>query len=234
MADLLRSHPSVAMGRERYALRFKRLGEFGPELFEQDRFCTRLEADDTHHRSLQPYYADLLSRFRDCTHIGDKVPKIYENYALINRHFPDCKIIFMVRNVLDVAQSFELRAMKNARMEQPVPRDIWQPTRDYSQAVVEWNESLQQTLRVLSRLDVMVVEYEQLYVEPVLLQRLFQFLNLDTVASVRAFWDRARHQRDKLESERAITLGSNEKRHIARYADFRSYRELLRWSEEHS
>ena len=140
----------------------------------------------------------------------------------------------MVRNVLDVAQSFEQRAMKSARLEKPVPRDKWQPTRDYSEAVVEWNESLQQTLGVLSQIDVMVVEYEQLYVEPVLLGRLFQFLNLEVVASVQAFWDSARNQRDELESGRVITLGSNEKRHIARYADFKSYRELLRWTEARS
>ena len=116
MADLLRSHPRVAMGRERYAQRFSHLGEsFGPDLWERDRFCSRLEAEDTHHQSLQPYYADLFSRFHGCTHVGDKIPKIYENYALVKRHYPDCKIVFMVRNVFDVAQSFEIRAMQAAK-----------------------------------------------------------------------------------------------------------------------
>lgn len=234
MADLLRSHPLVAMGRERYALRFKFLGEFGPELFQRERFCSRLEEGDTHHRSLQSYYADLLSRFQDCTHIGDKIPKIYENYGLVSRHYPECKIIFMVRNIVDVAQSFETRAKNAAQLGKAVPRNTWQPTRDYAEAILEWNESLQQTLAALPQLDLIVVEYEQLYVEPLLLRRIFQFLNLDMVHSVRAFWDSARIQRDKLESERVITLGSKEKRHIARSADFISYRELLQWNEARS
>ena len=234
MADLLRSHPRVAMGRERYALRFKFLGEFGPDLFERDRFCSRLEAGDTHHRSLQPYYADLLDRFHECTHIGDKIPKLYENYALVKRHYPDCKIVFMVHNVFDVAQSFEIRAMRAAESGGTIPWGRWLPARDYSQAVVEWNESLCQTLCVMHNLDLVVVEHEQLYAEPVLLPQLFSFLELDIVASVQEFWDRARRQRDELEAERVITLGSKEKRHIARFADFGSYRELLRWKEARS
>ena len=83
----------------------------------------------------------------------------------------------------------------------------------------------------MSHLDLMVVEYEQLYVDPELLPRLFQFLNLDVIASVHEFWGLARRQRDELEAERVITLGSKEKRHIARFADFGSYRELLRRKE---
>ena len=234
MADLLRSHPRVAMGRERYAQRFKFLGEFGPDLFERDRFCNRLEAGDTHHRSLQPYYADLVGRFHRCTHVGDKIPKLYENYTLVEQHYPECKIVFMVRNVFDVAQSFQVRAMRAAESGEPVPWGRWPPTRDYTQAVVEWNESLHRTLRVMDSLDLVVVEHEQLYVEPVLLPRLYSFLKLDIVASVREFWDRARRQRDRLEAERVITLGSEEKRHIARFADFGSYREVLRWKEARS
>ena len=234
MADLLRSHPCVAMGRERYALRFKFLGEFGPDLFERDRFCSRLEAADTHHRSLQPYYADLVGRFHRCTHIGDKIPKLYENYALVKRHYPHCKMVFMVRNIFDVAQSFEIRAIRAAESRGPVPLGRWPPTRDHSQAVVEWNESLSQTQRVIHNLDLLVVEYEQLYVEPMLLTQLFSFLELDITAFVQEFWDHACRQRDKLEAERVITLGSKEKRHIARCADFNSYRELLRWKEAKS
>ena len=223
MADLLRSHLSVAMGRERYAMRFKYMRKFKPDLFERDRFCTRMEAGDTHHQSLHPYYEDLFGRFHDCTHIGDKIPKIYENYALVNQHYPDCKIVFMVRNIFDVAQSFEIRASKGGGR--------WPPMRNYSQAVVEWNESLYQTLRMMSHLDLMVVEYEQFYVEPVLLSQLFRFLHLNISAAVHEFWNYACRQRDELEAERIIILGSKQKRHIARFSDFSSYQELLRRKE---
>ena len=142
----------------------------------------------------------------------------------------------MVRNVFDVAQSFQVRAMRAAESgrENPFLGGRWPPTRDYTQAVVEWNESLHRTLQVMDSLDLVVVEHEQLYVEPVRLPRLYSFLKLDIVASVREFWDRARRQRDRLEAERVITLGSKEKCHIARFADFSSYRELLRWKEARS
>ena len=39
MAELLRAHPAIAMGRECYARLFREGDAFVPALFEKERFC---------------------------------------------------------------------------------------------------------------------------------------------------------------------------------------------------
>lgn len=221
LANLLRSHPKVALGRERYAERFRHRKPFDAGLFARDRFCHLLKDGDTHHKSLDPYYDDLYLRFDQCTHVGDKIPKIYEDYDIWRRAFPGAKFIFLLRNPIDVAQSFEHRMTLAKKNGGP-----WPPTRDYRQAVEEWNLSLCTTLHDLPLMDILLLEYESLYQDEALLTQLFSFINLTLVKEVYHYWQQQVSVRDQLEATRVLTLSSRQKRYIARNAHFNLYREL--------
>ena len=221
LADLLRSHNKMAMGRERYAVRFRLRKPIDASLFERERFCHRLEEGDTHHHSLNNYYLELYSRFDQCTHIGDKIPKIYEDYDFWRKAFPGAKFIFLLRNPFDVAQSFEKRAeitKKNG--------GLWPADRDYQNAIEEWNLSLGNTIAELANKDIFVLEYESLYLNDALLSQLFSFMGLPVDNAVNDFWQKAASVRRNLEASRVITLDSIQKRYIARNAHFDLYRQL--------
>lgn len=223
MTDLLRSHPRIALGRERYNSLFKREGKLVPELFEKERFCRILQKGDTHHAQLGPYYEMLEDRFDDCALIGDKIPSLYRNYAHLDHGFPDHKIIFMVRNVFDVANSFEGRREHSLA----TPSAPWPMTKGYQQAVADWNASLAETLKIKGRPNVMVVEFERLYVDDSLLGALFDFLSLDCVAQVDAFWQKAALQRVRIEAQRSARLRSPHKHYIRKHAGFADYQALV-------
>jgi len=222
LADLLRSHANIAMGRERYAVRFRQRKTIDASLFEPERFCHQLEEGDTHHQSLDDYYHELYQRFEQCSHIGDKIPKIYEDYDLWRRAFPGAKFIFLLRNPFDVAHSFEKRAeitKKNG--------GAWPAERDYQNAIEEWNLSLSNTVADLAKKDIFVLEYESLYLDDALLSQLFSFMGLPVDNGVNEFWQKAASVRSKLEASRVITLDSMQKRFIARNAHFDLYRQLI-------
>ena len=98
------------MGRERYAWIFRQDRPYGAELFEKARFCLDHRNDDSHHRVAQAYYAELLDRFDECLIVGDKFPNFFNDYNKLFDAFPSGKVIFMLRNVFHVAQSFQQRA----------------------------------------------------------------------------------------------------------------------------
>ena len=109
-------------------------GSFTRDLFDRDRFCRDFRDGDSHHRVLQPYYATLYSRYNHCTHVGDKLPNLYEHYQKIIEYFPDSKLIYMLRNPFHLAQSFERRAMDSSGEE-----GDWPKWRGWKKAIEEWN-----------------------------------------------------------------------------------------------
>lgn len=223
MTDLLRSHPRFAMGRERYNSLFKRTGSLTVDLFQKERFCSTLLPGDTHHSTLDNYYSNLVNRFEACTHIGDKIPRLYTAYNGLAREFPGCKVIFMVRHIFGVAQSFEKRREHSIKN----PGAAWPETKGYEQAVTDWNLSLSDTLGVAAEPDIMLVDYEKLYREDQVLSDIFDFLQSDRTDSVASFWNDACAARSELDAARPDGLQPHQKDHLVRSADFDSYQKLI-------
>ena len=223
-ADLIRAHPDVAFGRERYNSLFKRdHTSFDQSLFEQHRFCNDLKSDDTHHKVLGPYYRDVRRRWITCTHVGDKIPSLHRQYAYLFETFPDCRMIFLLRNIIDVAQSFETRRLRSLRSKDPWPAD-WGVRR----AVSEWNESLSNTWTAIEATrNILVVPFESLYSDEDLLKRICDFLQLNIHPQVSKMWNKKARQKRKLEIKRRITLKSSEKQFLCQSANFTLYRRLL-------
>lgn len=165
-------HPRIALGLERYIKRSLGPQFLSPALFEKDRFFS-LRAGDTFYTSLQefhPYYGRLAPRFDDCLLYGDKIPKLYENYPRLEENFSHPKVIFVLRNIFDIASSVNQRADKGKN---------WRSDRDYSKAVRDWNRALHATLENIDAMDICVVEYETFFSGQCDPKALFEFLDIE-------------------------------------------------------
>ena len=169
---LVASHKSVALGLERYINRALSHEFLDPSLFDQERFF-RVEADDTFYSELNefhPYYQELKSRYQNCSHYGDKVPRLYLHLDRLKTTFPGAKIMFILRNIFDVAVSVNRRAQEG---------NNWPKDRNYKVAVRDWNQSLTSVLQRIRDQDILVVEHETLFSGEADARKIFSFLGLD-------------------------------------------------------
>ena len=107
--------------------------------------------------------------------IGDKVPAYYRLMPHLAQRFPYCKIIFMLRDLLPVASSFNVRAYDAAST-------TWPKENDYHRAVKEWNASLEylkQAIEMGYEKQIFIIKYEQFFSgEMAGLNTLYGFLGL--------------------------------------------------------
>lgn len=233
MAELLRSHDEIAMGRERYGYRYLDYG-LPLNLFEKERFCRELQPGDSHHVTLQPYYEELYQRFDSCRYRGDKIPRMATDYGPLLASYVRPKVVVMLRNIVDVAHSFNRRAEKAERLAAQGVAPGWPPDRRSAAAVETWNAAMRNTLGVLDQIDYHLVVYEELFVRPSALERLFVFLDLPLTDNVLAVYRDKMRRSNKLEMRRRqLVLTSQEKLFIARNADFESYQRLLALARSH-
>ncbi|MGB0953862.1 MAG: sulfotransferase family protein [Planctomycetota bacterium] len=228
MADLLRADPRIAMGRERYAFVLSSGQPYEPSLFEKDRFCLDHRPEDSHHRRAQPYYAELHERFDACTVVGDKLPNLFEGYERVLDHFPGCKVIYMLRNVFHVAQSFQGRhdkAMEQNR-DPERPNSPWPEWRDWKRGVEEWNRSLEETVQRAEQHHFHIFPYERMFAEDALLDELCTYLGVPVHAAVREAWNQAKVVREELETQRHMHFTSEQMEWIMRHARFDLYQQL--------
>ncbi|WP_027183196.1 sulfotransferase [Desulfovibrio inopinatus] len=220
-ADLLRSHPLVAMGRERFATRYfeKR---FHRQLFSAERFCTILKEGDSHHTQLETYYPRLISRFHKCRVVGDKIPEISLDSTTLFSTLPDAKVVLLLRNIYDVASSFNARAMQSKERG-----GAWPTFRDYRSAVTEWNRMLENFIDRASDPNVFIIEFETFFNDTAKLDELYAFVGLDVSPEVEKSYNANKKKYFDIEKERLIYLTSEQKRHIARSARFDLYNSIV-------
>lgn len=208
---LLAQHPAIALGLERFNLRlFAR--RLVPADFEHERFF-RVEPHDTWYDDLSrfPWQRRLLeSHYDAATYIGDKVPRAYECFDHLVTHFPDIRFISIVRDVYDVAASYESR--RQAKTE-------WNPDWDAQQAIRHWNESLRATLACVDVAPLLPVVYEDLVATESTLDAVAEFLDIDP-EPLRAGWRRmSRRDRQPAAGAGAARLTAEAVATIAAHAD---------------
>jgi Sulfotransferase family len=231
MADLLRSSCHIAMGRERFAYRYLGDRYFPPNLFEKERFCRQLHERDSHHRTLDAYYADLYQRFDQCRYRGDKIPEIALDYAPLLNFYERPKVIYMLRNCFDVASSFKCRAL-TAKAEGRT--DGWPQHRGSDAAVEEWGRSIYNTLKLQNKMELLFIIYERLFIDDRIIKKIFHFLGVPITKAVTVAHQNAMLLYQDLEEQRKNALTSLEKLYIMRNADFYTYRRALDIAERQS
>ena len=157
LARLLNGSPDIVIGIERYQ-KVAFTSGLTPALFEYDRFFT-IEEGDTHYESLDDFdksYVTLREKYKGTKTHGDKIPPLFRAYDSVNSAFPDVGFIFIVRNLIDVANSY-MHRFEN-------PKDPWK--RDFKRAVKDWNQSLALTTTALANgIRIHVVSYERLFAD---------------------------------------------------------------------
>lgn len=212
MANMLNDQPGFLIGVERYNRLF-RAGEVTPGHFETPRFLD-IRAGDSHKKGGFGDVDDPEDRFAAATVIGDKFPQLYQYYDTVFARFPDARHIFMIRNPLSVAESYQ------ARTENPA--DKWQ--RDFTMAVTDWNRGLKAVLSLppAQRAQVFIAEYENVLFEPVGLRRLFDFLDqpFDAPRAQKTFARAAQI------SSKMVPRRDDIRLYVAQNADWASYQQL--------
>lgn len=172
LARLLNLHPDVCIGYERFG-QLAREGKLEPSLFEPDRFRDFREGD-THWSGYAPttYRADVLKKIDTATVVGDKAPRLIENINQLTA-FPSVKLIFILREPLGVAQSFDKRA-KNVN-------DSWDASRDARASIAQFNQAVKSIMDVIEhdRFETLIVNHNTVFDDPDEHRRLFSFLGVD-------------------------------------------------------
>lgn len=223
LATLLNGHERIALGIERYGNRFFRREFLDPSLFERERFFD-LQEGDTFYSDMVAFnprlYATLLERYDQATYRGDKIPLLYRFLPrLLDTFGEDCRVIFIFRNIIDVAASWEARADD--------PNDAtWRAGRT-AKAVTEWYQAIEAALRHAHDPRVLLVQFEQLFGVGEGRETLLDFLDLPPSPGMEETWEWLSVRGRELEGQRKRGLGFRELEHILRHAPIDRYRALI-------
>lgn len=217
LARVLSGHPAIALGMERFNNRIVRR-TLQPSDFEGGRFFD-VQPGDTWYRSLdqlQAYYEKAKIKYDSATYWGDKFPGAYEHYVHLAQNFDDVLFLFILRNIFDVALSFEGRRARGVH---------WPAGGGVEYAVARWNASIGYTMRWRERARILVVSYEDLFVRAGSAATMADFLDITPEPLDRALTrERASAARDTGPSAR---LSAEQADYVCRYANFGGFRQLL-------
>lgn len=171
LTNLLNRDDRIIIGTERYINIYEKIQ---PVHFQKDRFLNPNQ-DEMRNPDNQ-----IFNNFRikwdkgNVQYIGDKAPRYYKQLYYLTRMFPDCKILFLWRNLYEVASSYNVRARQKKN---------WGDDRDYRQAVQHWNESLQCVYNHINngnRDQVHIIKYEAFFSgDQTIFESLYNFLSLE-------------------------------------------------------
>ena len=160
LARLLNTSPSLVVGIERYKKRLMQVnGSDHRVLFERERYFSYDPGDtDVDFNEAHGELTESSKRKYDtATYIGDKVPRLYRRLHYIDTAFPNCVIVYIVRDPIRVASSWQHRA--------DAEHDRWPQRNGYQQAIVEWNQSLRFAIEARQRFGnrIILLSYERVF-----------------------------------------------------------------------
>jgi len=219
---ILTANQTAVIGLERYIKLVNRPDEFNAGLFEERRFFD-LRADETWYSDFSrfPYYAEARQRFKDAPIVGDKIPMLHGLLPQIKNNFQDAKIVYIVRNLFDVANSYQVRAEHHDDR-------MWALFRDYRKACTDWNASLEGLVEWTHKLPMAILDYESFFSGLAKIEALAGFLGLDAAAMRKAY----EAELDKeLPHKSPPVLDSLQRQYVAANGDFAAYSSALKLTQ---
>lgn len=216
LGKLLNSSPEICLGIERYSLDENvSAASFTKESFFDARSANYL---------VRPHlYEEIKPKFDQAKYIGDKRPRFVKFWRNTWLNLPKAKIVYIFRNIYDVACSYNTRASNAALgIDQ-----FWSSTRDFSKAVKDWNEGLQEVKNLAQFYTVYFVKYEDFFVDQLKMVHLLDYLQVNTAESdvqkgISQVQQAALSLKDKLR-----ILSDSEIEYIDSHADLESYNYLV-------
>jgi hypothetical protein len=164
ITKLLNTHPTIAVGMERYKYRIQRnITDIDASLFEAENFFNFCP-EETNILPSQGVgwaglYQQMQTKFATQSNllVGDKNPFYFNFYEQIEDAIQNVKWIFMLRDMEQVAASYNARAAN--------PHDLWPQDNNYMKAVEHWNSALARTWKFFKKnsTNLFVCEYEILF-----------------------------------------------------------------------
>ena len=177
LARLFGAHPKIVMGNERFKLLYGS-GKVSPNHFTEDRFFSIREGEtNVAEETCLPKKSAMEEKFPACHYVGDKYPAIIKRIGRIAQVFPEARYLFVLRNPILVARSWQVRADS--------PEDRWPSENGFEQALEFWEESLRKFSAAKKRgIAIRAVDYDQLVsageeIATGHLRETFAWLNLD-------------------------------------------------------
>lgn len=193
LADVIAEHPRIVMGMERFKkLSGDRIVELTPALLERERFFDFSDGLTNIRPDVHPRWAALYQRQQDkwdrAAYVGDKMTSA--RMEAIWKQLPDARFVCIVRDVGDVAASWQVRAEN--------PTDRWATRADSEGAIRAWNVVNTRIRRARrQRPDhTIVVEYSSFFGDPEAgsLRAVLDWLGLDYHAEVATAFAQAHEQ----------------------------------------
>ena len=166
MGELLNSHSRICLGVERFKFQFLRANNYDASMFDHDRFFD-FRPEDTNldpvsRPAWQPLYDTMKTKWDTAQVIGDKVPDMMPVLADFMAANPDFRYICLLRNLKDVALSWQARADRK--------RDSWPAGKGFAMACQSWAEQnllLHDLLRDKRlRRQILLLDYDTMYATP--------------------------------------------------------------------
>jgi hypothetical protein len=161
LTRLLNLHPDVIVGLERYKGLFGKTHEVTADLFEKDRFFDFRdgETDFTptgNKKDAAAFYEKVQAKYGHTKFIGDKYPQFFRFYGGIFKNLPDARIVFIFRDPLYVAQSWQRRADDST---------AWPEKNDARRAIGYWNDALAYSIAYtqIRKNAFIFVDYDELF-----------------------------------------------------------------------
>lgn len=226
LVRLLNSHKSLAIGMERYKYyaNQKNIKKINPELFKSDVFFEL--KDSQTNINWKYFYDELIDKYQSgVKYLGDKYPHYYRFYNQINKNVNNVKWIFIVRDVVSIAKSYNARAAD--------PNDRWSPKADYRKAVDHWNESLVETWKYQKshpNPNLFVCEYERLFRYDLdYLNSLLDFLDVGLSPEIQMFFEQMKSDWIKKGSASSSSaLNEQQMSYIQEHAKYTLKKNLLK------
>lgn len=181
LTELLSSHSDISIGMERFKFLYSKK-KVNKSLFDFDAFfefkSEETNIDDKNGKYID-YYSKIKEKYKNCRIIGDKYPQLYKFWPSLFQEFGDNgKYIFIIRDIEDVASSFNVRANN--------PKDKWPKENDYRKAVEIWNNSLITACNAISDgYPILITSYKRLFDNEAYditkeLDKISKYLNIET------------------------------------------------------
>lgn len=215
MHQVLTRDRRLVLGLERFGSYLN--DEFSAHLYSKSRFFD-FETDPRDQGRERPYYRDVASHsYESAVYLGDKIPLLYLAYQRVNSVFPDAKYIVLLRNIFDVASSYEARRRND--------RDSW--AFGVADAVDHWN-ALISFLAVQQRNPrIYLVLYEEFFGGQQELGSIYDFLELDSPANSEEIYQQLTTETARRAERRTPLLTEEQKLLIMKTAKFSTYQMVL-------
>lgn len=221
MWKFLAEDKNIIMGVERYGnLFFKE--PLTKNLFEKKRFLDIQEGDTFYSElvTFNPYYKDLNEKFDTSEIVGDKIPLLFKYLDGLFREIPEARVVIMLRNIIDLASSYEDRAGN--------PKDnTWSENKKTAEAIEDWRDSLKAIKNWIDDKRVKVVVYEDFFHGDLPLEDLYDFIDLELNQDAIDRFKSVKARASDLEGKRERKLDLDAVSKICENAPFGLYREIL-------